>query len=476
MGENPSHSSQSDDGSTSSTTPPIFKSKKERWKKEADGVAPRAEGEVGMKRESPKRFIEDTLLPHLEDQILRKSDSLPPGNLLELAKAYSNVPVRQNPLADLLFGHIKRRWDDFTPAMCVELLMPTWILIGPSDPEIYKMLSRTIGDNLADLTTTNLIGVLRVFAKLTKSMRPEPFFSREVVPRVWAGLEEMTPIELCDILGSISHQGGEGAEREMLELLLMQVVRKYEQTSLLHSTLNLGSLCRLKVYHKELLELLSNDLKDPFRIRGLPAQQLAHVVWMMSRFGKLDDSLLDTLTSLIEEKLGKCTVNEFARLSQALSEKSSVPERICLKIKDSVPTMSHRDFALFFLGCTRRKLFPCQEGTADTHEPHNAEESKNAASSNNDVAPSALASDGAQSELVVSVDKAALLHSCLAYIDSEKANMNEEEVARIIFLLLNSKEYRYLIPKMPSIWSELVEEMVTKQRKKGSWFQRMRRR
>eukprot|EP00923_Selenidium_pygospionis_P033955 GHVN01059413.1.p1 GENE.GHVN01059413.1~~GHVN01059413.1.p1 ORF type:complete len:394 (+),score=14.00 GHVN01059413.1:615-1796(+) len=294
----------------------------------------RADGSVMIRPRIPPDYVENTLTPHLEYTICYVGYSLPASRLVDLCEAYSRLPVRQKLVAKHLFRLIKFRWDDFHYKHALRILQPAWALLGTGDVPFLVAIANRLELYSGDLTGLQLIGVMRVYAKLAPHLRPEPFFSQTVVPRAWAALGEFDASELSDILVATSFEHTEKWDRELLELLLLQLVRRYNETSLMHTISNLAALCRLRIYHPQLMELATRDLTNPDRVYGMPGLSAATVLWVFARFGQLDSVLpaltpiVGSITSLVpstscvqlEHSVGSFGVDEFSRLALALPQ------------------------------------------------------------------------------------------------------------------------------------------------------------
>ena len=148
-------------------------------------------------------------------------------------------------------------------------------------------------DIFPSLTTLNLMGIIRVFTKVDNASDPTimKFISQKVLPRVTSEVAKFDAVELVDVLASIADhavRSGAAQDAHLLAIVLPEIEKRYNETSLLHSITNMNSLCKLRVLHPGLLERITKDLNDPLRLRNIPPKYLSRVVWVFARYGRLD--------------------------------------------------------------------------------------------------------------------------------------------------------------------------------------------
>lgn len=412
----------------------------------------------------PENYIGETLLPHLEGAIVEQGHTMWPPELAKVTVAYSKMPVKNKTICQKLADSVAFRLDGFGPEELVAVLFPLFEM-APANEKLWRLLARRAVKVMDQLSTMNLIAVVRVFGKLGRN---EEGVLDRALPRVAAEIGQFDSFELNALLvaiGDHAESGGTRKDVHLLSVLLPEVVRKYGETSLLHTVENLWCLCRLKVYHRELMELAIRDLSNPSRIARLPPKYIAKVCWVMARFKRLD-AVLKAFTPLIEGSAGDFRPAEFARLAQALPPESSpLLARVAANLLGTVKDMGRTELTLFALGCVRRGFLPLERqpeplAPGGDPEPSGSSGSAGCVAGGPGEAAGCVGESGGAVEgargLEVAVDREAILGSLLGYIEAEQDRFTNEEVRRLLALFRFSKEYKYLLHRLPQDWLALM--------------------
>ncbi|CEM39000.1 unnamed protein product [Vitrella brassicaformis CCMP3155] len=430
----------------------------------------------------PEDYLEKTLMPHLEHQIVFSLRVYTPAELARLSQAYARMPFQQAVLVNQLTTWIKDRLVGFQPEDVMTLLWPMYEL-APNDLELWNMLVDKIWEMFEEFSPLNLLGVYRVMAKLDPV--PQELIDY-MLPQIRDCVATFDSFELNDVLYAIADHVREGATKQdmvLLNILLPEIERKYPQTTLLHTITNMWSLSRLQILHPRLLERATLDLVNPTLTTGLTPRFLAKAVWTWARFGMLD-RVLPTLYPMIEGHADGFTAGEFARLAQALPSPAPVLARICRHHHMRVADMSRTDFSFFFLVCVRRSYLPTDPNDPHFAAPHTDQQppvaseeparqiAESAAGEGHVVVQSSDTAEGHHDEkstttslVADEVDRIGLLASCLGYMEAEHEVFTSQEIRRIVHLVrcAPNKSYRYLLRKLPDSWQDLVDEALDRE-------------
>lgn len=266
-----------------------------RWQHTAVEVPKK---DVVTRRRVPPNFVKDVLMPHLERWIW-KARTTPPWYLMELIVAYSQMPVINASLAKILSEVLILRLEDFNGPEFVKMLLPLYRL-RPEDLSLFAHISVELEEHFYELTTLNLIAIVRVYARLPKNDQQTQFLESHVIPRLQSDIARYDTEELSALLLSLASLKAMDvhANVPLLAAIVPQIERRYDETPLLTSIINVNALCRLRVYHKRLVDLLCHDLSNPYKIRNLPPKYVAMALWTFTRYG-VRDRVLPVFTSLV---------------------------------------------------------------------------------------------------------------------------------------------------------------------------------
>lgn len=372
-----------------------------------------------LSKRLPEDFQQNTLLPHLESQLLDNIHVYTPAELTKIARAYAKMPVRQRVLIQKLSDTIKFRIKGFEVVDIVDALGPMDVLI-PDDVELFEVLGDKTLEKLEDLTALNLIGIIRVYNKRASEFRD---LLDRLAPRLVELLRDYEASELSEMLMSMAQSREAHAEVEILGSLLPEIERRYTEVSLAQSINNVWALAQLKVVHTPLLQRVAQDLAHPVKSQNLTPRYMCRVAWVYRRC-QAWDMVSSVVMPLIKSATAEFNCSEFARLGQALPEEREMLERIAGCLVPSVPVMGRKEFMFFFVGCIHGEVL----------------EEEKAVTSGTKIA------------------------ACLQYIREEEDNFKRDEVERIVWLLNFSRKYRHLLDLLPASWQATKEDALKRAR------------
>lgn len=257
-------------------------------------------------------YVENTLTPHLEGQILYNIHVYGPLELSRIARGYSMIPIRQRILCQKLSEQIKFRMCMFTGMSLVETIGSMWTLL-PEDEELFEMLGERIVDVIDDFNALNLIGIIRIYNKLQHYE-----ILSILVPRLQELLREYDEAELMDMMVALAHAGTAVQDMDVLVCLVPEILRRFDDVPLQVKITHLWCMTKLKITHEDMLGRCARDLTNPNLTRGMPASMVCRVLWIYARSGALD-MVLGSMEGLLIENNGKeASCADFARLSQTL--------------------------------------------------------------------------------------------------------------------------------------------------------------
>ena len=382
---------------------------------------------VVLSKRLPEDFIENTLLPHLESQLLDNIHIYTPAELTQIAKAYAIQDIRQRALCQKLADTMKFRIKGFEAIDVVDALGPMWTMT-PDDDELFEVLEQRIYEKMDDFTALNFMGIVRVYNK--RAAKHHELLSK-VIPRLRELLATYEGVELSEMLVSMAQASEASADMDILHTLVPEIERRYNDVSLLHSINNVWALAQMKINHEGLLKRVAEDVSTSHKVKDLTPGYMARLVWVYRRCGPETWGLVkDSLLPLIRGAAAEFQPGEFARLAQAVPEERQTLSRVAGNLRLTLPEMGRKDFLLYFLGCVHGEVL---EDRPDAGQ-----------------------------------DFGELTTSCLSYIRDEQDNFKRDEVQRIIYLLHFSPKYHFLVEEMPASWNATKEETLDFIRAKGS--------
>lgn len=379
---------------------------------------------VVLSKRLPEDFVENTLLPHLESQLLNNIHVYTPAELAKIARAYSQQEVTQYALCQKLADTVRSRADAFEAVDIVDILGALWILI-PGDDDLFEALESRIFAKLDDFTALNLMGIVRIFNK--RASKHHDLLAK-VLPQLRTLLQDYEAMELSDMLVSMAQSAEAASDMDILMTLVPEVERRYNEVSLVHSINNVWALTTLKVIHPRLLEAVARDLAESKKSQDLTPAFMSRIVWIYRRCNAWD-KVKGVMLPLIRASTAEFRCGEFARLAQALPEEHNLLQRIADALRPSLPEMGRKEFMLFFLGCVHGELLEAKAKEA--------------------------------------AEPGALAFECLQYVREEQDNFKREEVQKIVYLLKHASKYEYVLDELPASWNATKEQTLDYIRAKG---------
>jgi len=374
---------------------------------------------VVLSKRLPEDYVENTLMPHLEAQLLESIHVYTPAELAKISRAYSVQKNRQWALVNKLSEQIQDRMVAFEAVDIVDIISPMWTL-QPGDDDLWEAFEQRIMLKIDDFTALNLIGLLRIF---NKREGQHPDLMSKAMPRLQNLLKDYEAVELTEMLMSIAQSHEAAQDMDILLVLVPEIERRYNEVSLVHAINNIWALTRLKVVHQPLLTRVAKDLSSPTKTKDLTPAYMSRIVWVYRRC-KAWDEIKDHLLPLIKGSAAEFRCGEFARLAQALPEERALLQRISDLLRLGLAEMGRKDFMLFFLACVHGEILEAVRDPPATDDPDS------------------------------------LLFHCLSYIREEQDNFKREEVEKIVYLLKYAPKYQHLLDDLPVSWKATKEEVL----------------
>lgn len=388
-----------------------------------EGEDPKKKAVVLSKR-LPQDFVENTLLPHLESQLLDNIHVYTPAELAQISRAYSKQEVRQWALCRKLAETVRNRMKAFEALDIVDILGSLWIMV-PGDDVLWEVLEERILEKIEDFTALNFMGIIRIYNK--RASKHHDLLAK-VIPRLRDLLKNYEGIELSEMLVSIAQSAEATADMDILMSLVPEIERRYSEVSLVHCINNIWALTQLKMAHQGLLQRVAEDLKNTTRTKDLTPGYMARIAWVYRRCNAWD-MVSEAMIPLLRGSAAEFRCGEFARLAQALPEERAMLQRIGDLLRPTLGDMGRKDFLLFFLGCVHGELMEEQPAAERDHD--------------------SLASE------------------CLEYAREDQDNFKRDEVQKIVYMLWYAQRYRHLLDELPASWNALKEETLDYIRAKG---------
>jgi len=375
-----------------------------------------------MSKRLPEDYVQNTLMPHLESQLLENIHVYTPAELANIARAYSRQEIRQRALCVKLADTVKHRMVAFEAVDIVDILGGIWILV-PDDDELFDMLEERIIQKLEDFTALNFMGIVRVYNK--RAEKSHGLLSK-VLPRLREQLANYEGVELSEMLVSMAQSAEAAADMDILMVLVPEIERRYSEVSLVHAINNVWALTQLKMVHQGLLQLVAQDLSNATKTKDLPTTFLARIVWVYRRCN-VWDLVKEPMLPLITASAAEFRPGEFARLAQALPEESQLLRRIADLLVQGITEMGRKEFLLFFLGCVHGRLL--EDPKAGQPCP--------------------------------------LTAACIAYAKDEQDGFKRDEVQKIMYMLYHAPGYNALLDDLPASWNTTKQEVLDFIKAKG---------
>ncbi|CAE7348608.1 SVOP [Symbiodinium sp. CCMP2456] len=384
---------------------------------------------VVLSKRLSEDYIENTLVPHLESQLLDNIHIYTPAELAQIAKAYAKQDVRQRALCQKLADTMKFRIKGFEAIDVVDCLGPMWIMT-PDDDELFEMLEQRILEKMDDFTALNFMGIVRIYNK--RASKHHDLLSK-VIPRLKELLATYEGVELSEMLVSMAQSSEASADMDILMTLVPEIERRYNDVSLLHAINNVWALTQMKINHQGLLKRVAEDVSTPHKVKDLTPGYMGRLVWVYRLQGPETWALVkDALLPLVRGAAAEFKAGDFARMAQALPEEQQFLRRVAGNLQPTLPDMGRQEFLLFLLGCIHGEVL---EDRPDAGQ-----------------------------------DFGELTASCLNYIKEDQDNFKRDEVQKIVYLLHFSPKYHYLVDEMPVSWNATKQETLDFIRAKGFRF------
>ena len=284
---------------------------------------------VVLSKRVPEEFIQNTLLPHLEERMRSSIHVYTPSQLVQVARSYAKYTADREdrgagPLIEKLFETVKYRMPGFEAADIIDIL-PSALALTPDDDELFGMLSDRMREKIDDFNALNLVGVVRVYLKRGDVQLVKELF----LPRLLESLKDYDTIEIAEMLIAIGQATGTDVSLQgdvhVLQCLVPELEQKFDDLPLVVQLNCVWALAKMKVNHKLMRDTVVGRLCDAQLVSDLPTKVLAKAVWIFGRLGawKENPSLLTAILPVVKQSRSMFNGPEFARLILGLS---SVPE------------------------------------------------------------------------------------------------------------------------------------------------------
>mmetsp|Transcript_47267 Transcript_47267/g.86797 ORF Transcript_47267/g.86797 Transcript_47267/m.86797 type:complete len:471 (+) Transcript_47267:54-1466(+) len=372
---------------------------------------------VVLSKRASKDYIENTLRPHLESQLLDGIQAYTPAELVQIARAYSKHEPRQYNLCVKLADTVIFRIKGFEAVDIVDILQAMYIMT-PGVEYLWEELEKRSLAVLDQFTALNLMGVVRIFNKLPST---HPEFMAVVMPRLKELLKDYEAVELHDMLVSMGQAIDAQQDMDILGLVVPEIERRFSELSLLHSINVVWALTQLKVIHPPLLTRVAHDISNEKKIKDVTPNFIARIVWIYRRCDHWS-LVSETMLPLVKAAASEYKPGDFARLAQALPDERASLERIANALLPGLEDMGRKEFSLFLLGCVHGMLL--------------------------EIDPKAPEEEGT------------LVNKCLEYMRQEQDNFQREEVERVATLLAYSSAYKHVLDHLPPSWKPIKVEVL----------------
>lgn len=379
---------------------------------------------VVLSKRLPTDFVENTLLPHLESQLLENIQTYTPAELAKIARAYAKQEVRQYALCKKLADTVVFRITAFDAVDIVDILGAMWTLI-PGHDDLFEALEERILLQLEDFTALNLIGIVRIFNK--RAAKHHELMSK-VMPKLKELLLEYEAMELSEMLMSIAQSREAAQDMGILMVLVPEIEKRYSEVSLVHAINNVWALTQLQVIHEGLLDRLAQDLADQKKTQDLPPNIMSRIVWIYRRCNAWD-KVSGAMLPLVKACATEFRCREFARLAQALPGERQILQSIADNLATGIEEMGRKDFLLFFLGLVHGELL--------------------------DVSAAAMK------------ERSSMVAQCLMYVRDEQDSFKRDEIQKLVYLLRFAPKCASLLDELPASWAATKEETLDFIRAKG---------
>ena len=279
---------------------------------------------VVLSKRIPEEFIQNTLLPHLEERMRMSIHVYTPDQLVQVARSYAKYTAdRDNrgagPLVEKLTETVKYRMPGFEAIDIIDIL-PAALQLAPDDDELFGMLADRMKEKIDDFNALNLVGVVRAYLK-----RGDVQVVKELLlPRLIESLKSYDTVEVAEILIAIGQATGTdmslSGDVHILQCLVPVVEKNFDTLPLVVQLNCVWALAKLNVNHKLMRDAVIARFSDSKLVQDLPTKILAKAVWIFGRIGAWSDAeLVDSILPVVHYNRSLFKAPEFARLVMGLS-------------------------------------------------------------------------------------------------------------------------------------------------------------
>jgi hypothetical protein len=284
---------------------------------------------VVLSKRVPEEFIDNTLLPHLEERMRMSIHVYTPSQLVQVARSYSKYTAGREdrgsgPLVEKLIETVKYRMPGFEAIDIIDIL-PAACELAPEDDELFGMLSDRMREKMDDFNALNLVGVVRAYLK-----RGDVQVVKELLlPRLIDSLKSYDAVEVAEMLIAIGQATGTdlslSGDVHILQCLVPEVERRFETLPLVIQLNCVWALAKLNVNHSLMRDIVVGRFCESKLVSDLPTKIVAKACWIFGRLGawSCEPRLVEAMTPSIKQSRGLFSSSEFARLVMGLS---AVPE------------------------------------------------------------------------------------------------------------------------------------------------------
>jgi hypothetical protein len=281
---------------------------------------------VVLSKRVPEEFIQNTLLPHLEERMRSSIHVYTPTQLVQVTRSYAKYAADREdrgagPLIEKLFETVKYRMPGFEAIDIIDIL-PSALMLAPEDDELFGMIADRMNEKIDDFNALNLVGGVRVYLK-----RGDVQIVKDLLlPRLIESLKSYDSIEIAEMLIAIGQATGTdvslSGDVHILQCLVPEVEQKFDELPLVVQLNCLWALAKLNVNHKLMRDTVVSRFCDPKLVADLPTKVLSKAIWIFGRIGAWKDSsaLLETILPVVKTNRSLFNASEFGRIVMGLSQ------------------------------------------------------------------------------------------------------------------------------------------------------------
>ncbi|BAM41933.1 conserved hypothetical protein [Theileria orientalis strain Shintoku] len=281
------------------------------------------------------------------------------------------------------------------------------------------------------------------------------FCENRILPQLEYELKSFDADELTDLLAVLAQRterDGTTMDFPVISILMANIMRLYESTSLVNTISNLASLCRLRIRHDEFVERLLRDLRNPLKVANIYHRHLSRCLWSLARLDLLNEVLGDLLPH-VAQNVPKFGPSCLARLAQVAAyypiasdkeakQLNALLEKTCLCVLSRSGAFSPRDVTFLASALMHLRLLPTESeygaGVARELRPKFEKEERYIARAHRKT------------------DTLQALSRLLEALNRLDAEFDLVEIERLIGATRSFKEYAYLLAHFPESWRNIV--------------------